>query len=515
MDLDRYRAAAERFLGGSAAAGGDEVRHLFTREAVRDLRAQRDATPAGTDGQRRLRHLTAFAAAGHLSAAAKEESDRVAKACATLTVAFQGNSCMYRDMPGIIAGEGDWSRRGALYNSWTSVAVYAVNPLLRPPLLKWYQAAHELGYTGYVSLFEDAKGVDYAALAQQCKGFLRDTASLYRSELERQLKRIRVAPSQAHQHDLLRVMRGKEYDSFFPESKVRDALEDTLIGMGLDPGAARAGAGAQAACPAGNASHPGLETAHAVFHTAGHALHAANTTQTEFEFRRLGDNAVGEGCGSLVEYLLTDRLWVWERLHFVDDRVLRFAYFRKLYLLRRLAARVIYELELHGVSEQERPVELPAAAGAAAGAGAAGTMVAYGPAGLPLKVQADDACSPTAHWVMANENMGTRLDAMGSRYSEIMGDALMAEHPKHHFLTDVTPGFAAADSLRGWMLAARVRGKLQAQEGRRWWTADAARALRDLWSSGQKYSADELARQFTGDSLDMAPLAEEITQGLK
>ena len=90
----------------------------------------------------------------------------------------------------------------------------------------------------------------------------------------------------------------------------------------------------------------------ALFHEGGHVEHYANTDPgLAFEFRHLGDNSVTESFAFLLEHLIEDRDWLRHRLG-VEDPEPAAAHTRafKLVLVRRYAAKLAYELELHGDS---------------------------------------------------------------------------------------------------------------------------------------------------------------------
>src|SRR4030095_7629836 len=87
----------------------------------------------------------------------------------------------------------------------------------------------------------------------------------------------------------------------------------------------------------------------ALFHEAGHTEHYANVdSELPFEFRYLGDNSVTEGFAFLLEHLTEDPSWLAFAPGDADgDRYLEYVRASKLVFLRRYAAKLTYELELH------------------------------------------------------------------------------------------------------------------------------------------------------------------------
>ena len=141
----------------------------------------------------------------------------------------------------------------------------------------------------------------------------------------------------------------------------------------------------------------------ALFHEGGHVEHYANTDPgLAFEFRHLGDNSVSESFAFLIEHLVEDREWLRDKLG-VEDPGPATAHARafKLVMLRRYAAKLAYELELHGPS--------------------------------------------------------ATLSEMPGRYAELLTEAIRVPWPRASWLADVDGGFYAACYLRAWTLETHWR----------------------------------------------------------
>ncbi|MDQ3893487.1 MAG: hypothetical protein M3292_02300, partial [Actinomycetota bacterium] len=199
---------------------------------------------------------------------------------------------------------------------------------------------------------------------------------------------------------------------------------------------------------------------HALFHEAGHAEHFAHASATlAFEEKRLGDDAVTEAWAMLIEHLVDEPAWLTRRLDV--PRPTDFA--REgatllLYFVRRYAAKLLYEVELHG---------------------------------------------------------GGELGAMRGRYVELLAEALKIEPSDANFLADVDPGFYASAYLRAWAAEAQLRTFLREEFGNAWFTRrEAGSLLRELWSEGQRMTADELLRELTGADLALEAVAERIRETL-
>ena len=192
----------------------------------------------------------------------------------------------------------------------------------------------------------------------------------------------------------------------------------------------------------------GREDFAALFHEGGHAEHYANMDPAlPVEYRYLGDNSVTESFAFLLEHITEDPLWLAEALGADPDPIVAHVRAVRLFFLRRYAAKLAYELELHGP--------------------------------------------------------GADLDAMPGRYAELLGDGHRASAGRRRpGSTTSTSGFYVAAYLRAWALEARWRAHLRERFGERWFSEPAAGEWLDgLWSQGQRLRADELLAEATGEEL--------------
>ena len=177
----------------------------------------------------------------------------------------------------------------------------------------------------------------------------------------------------------------------------------------------------------------------ALFHEGGHTEHYAHVDPAlPFEFRHLGDNSVTECFAFLFEHLTEDPHWLRAMLGVEDaGGYLGFARATKLVFLRRYAAKLSYEMELHG---GERP-----------------------------------------------------LSEMPELYAQLLGEAVGVDWPRASYLADVDDGFYAANYLRAWALETYVRRHLRRAVRPRWFAERAAGdVLRDLWREGQRLDAEDM-----------------------
>ena len=197
----------------------------------------------------------------------------------------------------------------------------------------------------------------------------------------------------------------------------------------------------------------------ALFHEAGHTEHYAHTNaDLTVEAKRLGDMAVTEGWAMLMQHLVTEPAWLNRRLDVPHPGALAYdGAVSLLYFVRRYAAKLLYEIEFF---------------------------------------QARDIAS------------------MKSRYFEILTDALKVPVNPESYLDDIDGSFYVTGYLRSWAFEAQLREFLRSELGNEWFAKrDAGDLLRELWSLGQGPTADELLKDVTGATLEMASVVERDPRG--
>jgi hypothetical protein len=490
MDLDAYRSDADRFceeldreyylhLAGHSAELEveriyDHHRDLFSRRAVeglRELAASRD----GEEG-RRIAYLLEFAAHGHLGLATSALEARLAGLEVALEVEVDGARIPFRSAPIEQANEADGERRAAISDARDELVTEHLDPVYVETLERSHELAGSLGWSSYREMCAQLRGIDLEALAAQTRAFLDATAQAYPKALDPELEVAGLPPlGRLRRSDLPRFFRAPALDASFPDSRLVSSFGETLAGLGIDLSAqanvhfdtgARPTKSPRAFCapvrvpeevylvisPVGG--HDDYAT---LFHEGGHTEHYANTDAAlAVEYRRLGDNSVTESFAFLLEGMTSDPAWLLTRLGAESpERVARHTRAVRLVFLRRYAAKLEYELELHA----ERP----------------------------------------------------SLDAMPARYSQLLRDATGVAWPRATWLADVDPAFYVACYLRAWALEAIWRRALRDRFGEAWFTEPAAGEwLRGLWRHGQRLRADELLAETLGTDLDFTALAAEF-----
>lgn len=493
MDLETYRRDAEAFC---SALTREYYRHfaglqteydiepiyarhagLFEADAVAALRERCDGAPAGSEEGRRLGMLLAFAVEGFVGERTKTCEAALAAREAQLGVELDGERIGLREIPGRQANEPDPERRHQLERGRLEVLEAELGGLYREQIGGQHSAARELGWSNYAAMCADCQRVDLTALRAQTDAILAASQAAYPRLLEPNVTAtLGYGMDRLHRGDLPRLFRAAGQDGVFPGERLLATLVDTLSGLGVDarrqPGLTldvdpRPGKSPRAFCapvrtpgevylvisPIG-----GRDDYAALFHEGGHAQHAVHArAELPFEYRYVGDHAVSETYAFLLQHLLAEEAWL-ERHADGGDPAALAAYDRAVRLLyvRRYAAKLAYELELHG------------------------------------------------------EGGGTG-PAMAERYGELLGGAIGVEWPSQSYLADVDPGFYCACYLRAWALEAALRTHLRERFGPSWFRSrEAGAVIRDLWSDGQRRRPEELLSELTGAELDFAALRGEL-----
>jgi hypothetical protein len=491
LDLEAYAAQAEDFVGamdreyylhfaGHKAELEIEpiyARHerLFERAAVDELR-ERLAGAAPGDPSRRARYLLELAVGGFMGEATKEQETALAEREAALEIEVDGRSEAYRQATIWQANEPDPELRAQIEAARLEVLDAELNPLHVEVTERSHELARELGWPTYRAMCEELKDVDLEALERQTRAFAEATEQDYAAKLDPQLRaQAGVGIDAFRRSDLPYFFRARGFDAIFPDDRLMEAFERTLAGLGIDLHAQanvrldteqRPRKSPRAFCSPVRVPDEvylviprtgGRDDFAALFHEGGHTEHYANVDPAlPFEFRHLGDNSVTEGFAFLFEHVLEDEAWLRTLMGAADvDAYLAFARASKLVFLRRYAAKLRYELELHGSA---RP-----------------------------------------------------LGEMPGLYAGLLGEAVRVDWPPVTYLADVDPGYYAANYLRAWAFETHLRGVLRDRFGEQWFTRrEAGDLLRSLWREGQRLSADELLAEVTGEQLDFRVMLEEV-----
>lgn len=455
----------------------DKHSRLFSMETIASLRSE-TSNLEPSEENRGLRYIRAFCTLGYLDSATKVLSDKANTFETRATVESEGEAFPYRQVPVKLRNEEDAGKRRKLFNA-KLVQTDILNGILLERLETAHDLAMTLGFKNYRDLCSSIKGIDYKALEEQMEELLRRTETLYVDSMDRLLRdRTGLAISEAWSFDIPYAFRGKEFDTYFAKGTIQDAFASTLKGMGIDPtkytnilldSEERPKKNPRAFCAAVKVPDDirlvirpggGWRDYQAYFHEGGHAWHFGSTWKKHpVEYRYLGDNSVTEAFAFLLGYLPMNKSWLKGILGMKDsEEFIRFSLTHELMFLRRYAAKLIYELKLH-----------------------------------QAKVTSD----------------------FQEVYRNCLQKSLKIRHTEKHYLEDLDDGFYCADYLRAWVLEGQLRAAVEEEFGEDWYVNERTGPfLKELWSYGQKYTADELVKTVGYVDLDMDPMLRSIERGL-
>ena len=451
----------------------DRYSYMFSKESFDGLSDSLRETE-DLDEARRLRYMREFSLMGLLGNETSDIADSVGGFESTATIDLGGESVPYRSVHARLANEPEGGVRERLFMAKLDV-MEPLNTLLLNKAQAFQALSVELGYRDYCTLCAELKGVDYFKLEDAVKTMLKQTDALYEHSMSELTEaKLGIPLADAWTYDMPYLLRGEIYDGIFEKERLVNSFTATLGAMGLDTAEMtnihidtedRPNKSARAFCapirvpddvrlvirPTG-----GWRDYESFFHEGGHAWHFGNTDGgMPAEYRYLGDRAVTEAFAFLFNYLPTNPAWL-ERFMNVDnpEEFVRFANLGKLYLLRRYASKLVYELKMYSTGVTPDLQEI---------------------------------------------------------YRVHLQKGLVVRHSGKMFLEDVDDGFYCADYLRAWMLEGQMRVAMEEKFGESWFEEpDAGAFLRELWSFGQKFSGEEVANTLGFVELDMDQTVDHI-----
>lgn len=492
MRLEEYRERLERFqeevglehflyFSGQkehyelARIYGD-YSDLFSRDSIDELKRLYRETPEHLESRRKsIKKLIAFAVQNHLELGVKELTESIAERESRAHLSWDGREISFFESSVALANEPQAARRRELHRLRSRI-VAETNELRLERLERLRDACRTLGYASYYQLHREILDIDYQALARKLSEFLERTESLYTGALEPALKReLGLGLQEAHRADVGYFTRLPRYDRFFPADDLVPCYRATLERLGIDFCAQknikldterRPRKHPRAFCVAIKVPHDvrlvimpqgGQEDYQAFFHEGGHAQHFAWTSASlAVEDKFCGDRAVSETYAFLFNYLLADREWLSEMLRFSGalEEFVKLQLLFRLHILRRYSAKLLYEIELHSDgSEAEH------------------------------------------------------------RYAQLLSEATKFSYDGVDYLRDLDDGFYSADYLRAWIFEAQLEDYLKRRYGSRWYRSKkAGDFLKEVWETGERYSADELAAQIGLGALETSALMEGLAQ---
>lgn len=482
MRAEELRARGERMTEALSreawqAGAGFVTETHFERifEEYRDC-----ASPEAWEAAKGHRALDEWAADNRIGRAVAGLDDRLmAWESSALITLENGEQLPYQQAAILVANEPRRERRLAIDRARRKV-VGEPAALHAEKLARERDLLQELLGLPVVAARARLSGMDLTGLAAMCRAFLDQTRDLYRDTLKEELKReLDLAPGDADRTDGSFLFRGAAYDEFFPGASLIETARCQVGEMGLDATAGgritydtadREHKRARAFCAPVRVPdevylvtrpHGGYVDYRAFWHELGHALHFANASrELRFEQRWLGDNSVTECYAMLFEHQTMAAPWLRRYAGMSGERLgafIRAQGFALLAILRRYAAKLEYEIELH---------QAPSFASAA------------------------------------------------PRYAELLTEATGFRYREDDALIDLDDAFYSARYLRAWLLEAALRGQLIDRFDEDWFrNPRCGPVVLDLLERGQKDDAPAVARRL-GVELSFAPLVRQCEAAL-
>jgi hypothetical protein len=475
-DFNTYCSARERAAGEFYAGRADRLDpaplrdrygDLWTREAVAELTGERDATPATFETERAaLSRLAGAARLGYAERRAREVSDELSRCESAARAEWGGERLSPDEAATLLTDERDAARRRELSARWLD-SLAACDDLRAARLEALRDAARDLGFDDFGALRADATRADAASLTAHAELFLEITAATYSSRLSRWAA-LNLPPHFARNPespDAFSLARLFHLDEYFPARDATKAFEAVAGGLGIRAGRRGDGVAAEESARAGRgrarcfavsppddvrlvfSPRAGADFYRRFFQEAARARQLAwvspELPARYPEFVHSPDASVAGGFARLFRLLFTDPAWI-ERHTGTPASV------------AREIASACALVELH---------------------------------------DARRACALALDQTELQRAGAARSEAAAAAYAERLAEATGFRQPAAgRLVAGLGDGASAADEVRALLFAASLGEYLRTRHGTRWWAARAAGdELIDVWTTGARYPAEELA----------------------
>jgi hypothetical protein len=496
MQIEEYRAHLEGFheavarealafysgrkpsieLAGAYADYAD----LYDREAVQDLDLQLGRTPDSFPSRRKsLARLRSFAAEQQLISSVAVLDQRIVRERFGGTFTWDGAPVRFTRVPGMLGVESDAGRRRAL-REVESRRARDIEPACVERLKQLRAAAARLGYATPLEAMQSSTGVNYASLSGLLEILVAVTEPLYAERLSGSFGASLGLDSRSiAECDSGYWRTSNEPVGYFRDDLLYPTLERLVLDLGIRPESAgavtmdienRAGKPPGAWCIPVRvpreiyvvSSHgAGARDFAVLLHESGHAHHFAWTGgSVPAEYRLWGDRALGEAFGFLFERLMRNESWLMENIGLGRPApFVRFEALEECFEIRRQIGLLRFQIALNGA-----------------------------------------------------EGFADAAD----RYAETMWQHTGLRHAPELWIHAAVDGIRSADYLRGWILEAILQEYLSTKFGAAWHRSrSAGNLLKEIWETGQMYSADELCRELGLGTLDPQILTDRLVRGLQ
>ncbi len=454
--------------------------HLFDRNLLDRLSRELDDPSSRFEDERAsIRRLFTFAVEQFLESSVRRLTEQIGEYEAAATVEWMGRTMTFQDLTVAITAERDRETRREIYDKRLEV-IEASNAMRAERLVNLHESARSLEYSSYVELFEQLRQLDYSTIARDAATLLSQTEPAYVTRLHEVMKRdLAISIDQAERPDAMYLLHLTGFDDRFPSGQMLQVYRKTMAGLGIRTDTQRnieidseprPRKNPRAFCmpisvpeeiklvirPAG-----GQSDYQSFLHESGHAQqYGWASANLPPEFKYSGDYALTETYAFLFNHLISDSDWLAVFLNLKDSAdFVRSVMLARLVTVRRYGAKLIYELRLH-----------------------------------------------------LDENLADSSQL----YAELQTSATGFKTGPGEFLFDLDDSFYSASYLRAWAFEVSLREYLKTRFGARWWASRrAGDFLKEIWETGDRYTADEMAAQIGIGPIQFDPLVEEFNAALR
>ena len=496
-EVDALRSEArlliqqQQELSYRAWANGDEVNlsetfrgheRLFSSETAQRLLATlNDAHDA--DFARAVRYLRRYILSQIVQRELSALSDQLEQISSQETFALDAQLIPYPQLQTRLANEADPAQRRRLYDAAAPIAA-KLNGVHEQLDKKVKEVARDLGFASELELASELRAVDVSTLEGTARALLNQTDAMFIAMLHQvAATQVGLDVDKLTPADNPRLLRTARFDASFPDGNELSTLQSTLLGMGLRfealpslklDGQKRARknpvpfvfpVNAPSDVRLSYVPRGGVIAYQNLFHEIGIGMMYASDATPWFEFNYLGSRTVSETYGFTMQRLLSQPEWVKSNLSRLpageQKEYLRLQSLRQLFVARRYAAKILFELALHS-----------------------------GQAADPAKLYQN----------LLSRAYGYRVDdAAAQRWS-----------------LDHDPLFESAEVFRAWLLEAMLDAWLENSLGDRWFERkESGDLLRHLWSQGLEPTPEEIAQQLHATTIDASAFIARLKRRLQ